>query len=225
MKQFTEDFHCYLTGDNTAEIVVETIASAEIFVAQTKEKPFQQSRVVMDPDKYPIFAVSDLEEIRKEKYHVYAHRKWQSNLWNITIGAQEHFSQSRPDQVEVELKNSLFELIQLKITETFYSEAVQVVLFGSIICGLDTRGSDVDVAIKIGNQDARDMPKRNQQNYLRRLLFILNQHCWVNNGQRYRFKIIPVLNAKVPILIIQDPMNDFSVDISLYREQIHVGQY
>lgn len=223
IQKFAKHFHCFVTKDNTAEIVMQTRQKAEKFLQDLEREPFTQGQ--SDPAMMPKFTLIDYDEYKSKNFWLWVNPRCRATLWNFSEGVQQHFIASRPDDEETNLKGNIMELIRHRIKHTFPNKNPAIILFGSAMCGLDSAKSDLDVAVKIGSKDARKMSKSEEKRLLVRIKNSLAQHRWFVNGnpRPFRFKIIPILNAKVPILNVTDPMYGLNLDISLYREQTQVG--
>jgi len=221
IQKFVSHFHCFVTEDNTAQIVMENRAKAETFLEDCKSDPFTQGQ--SDPEMMPKFTLIDFQEHNMKNFWLFVNPRCRATLWNFSEGCQNHFIESRPGAEENTLKAQCMELIRLRVAHAFPRSNATVILFGSAMCGLDSSMSDLDVAVKIGAKDARDMSKQEERRNLIQIRKSLASHQWYVQGRAYRFKIISILNAKVPILNVIDPMCGIQLDISLYREQTQVG--
>lgn len=223
IQKFVSHFHCFIAEDNTAQIVMENPASAQKFLADSKADPFTQGQ--SDPDMMPKFTIINFDEYKAKNFWLFVNPTCRNTLWNFSEGCQQHFIESRAGPEENTLKAQVMELLRVRVRHAFPSANPSVILFGSAMCGLDSSMSDLDVAVKTGSKDARDMKKQEERRLLIRIKNSLAQHQWFVQGRRapYRFKIIPILNAKVPILMVTDPMCGIQIDVSLYREQTQVG--
>jgi len=144
--------------------------------------------------------------------------KPRKNFTRLTDYIKRHFTNTRPGQSESMLKKYMQQHIQNVAKSLFRRKGKpepQLVLFGSLACGLDSAGGDIDLGIKL-----HDRPnKRYEKVCLTRLMNRLEIHeCHGPDGS-YHLKILPILDAKVPILKIHDPQYNLHADISIWRDQ------
>jgi len=95
--------------------------------------------------------------------------------------------------------------------------------FGSSICGLDSQGSDIDLAVtdKDLEYDIEETKIRTAVNVLQRVLGFLRQR-WAkrtDSKKRYKLKLLPIFHCKVPIIKITDPEYELQVDLSVWRAE------
>lgn len=223
LKTFRKKYHLSFLTSKEIEVILYFKPNMDLLVIVLKElsRCFAVKKFVFQED-FLKKKISSKENKKSRQLIIESF-----NLFNISASINEYYRSTRPNEKENKLKKSLINLIKELVKKIFLKERVRIILFGSTISGLDRIGSDIDVAIQIEKQNGTRHTDIKERWYLKKLVFPLKKHTWFDLESRkiHKFKVKPILKAKVPIISIKDPFNTIKLDVSLYRDQIHLGEW
>jgi len=128
---------------------------------------------------------------------------------------EEHYKKTRPGREEINMKNCLRGFVRNVVSEAFPRFTLTVHLFGSSACGLDSKGDDIDLGV--------EFVEKNKPSDMDLLSIVANKlrtaKCLTREGEPYRLSVNPILHAKVPIVKVEDPVQNVKCDISTWRKQ------
>jgi DNA polymerase sigma len=113
-----------------------------------------------------------------------------------------HYVESRPSKRTQEMRDCLIDLVT-KLAQICFGECT-IKVYGSVVCGLDDEGSDIDVGITL-----KERPFDEDAVILKRVTQL------INNCNAEGLTSFGTLQARVPIITIKDELSKIDVDISL----------
>jgi len=134
---------------------------------------------------------------------------------SLTSLIEQHWKKTRPNTEEKFVKQCLRGFIGNSVAEAFPRLTITLHLYGSSACGLDSKGDDIDLGIEFIEKN-KPSDKEVLSIVARKLRSAV---CRTRDGHPYKLYINPILKAKVPIIKIEDPVQDVKCDIATWRDQ------
>jgi len=142
-------------------------------------------------------------------------KKMDKEFSSFSSQIEEHYNKTRPVPEEINMKNCLRGFIRNTVSNAFPSFTLTVHLFGSSACGLDSKGDDIDLGVEF----VEDKKPSDYELLSKVADQLRSAECRTREGKPYRLFVNPILHAKVPIIKVEDPVQNVKCDISTWRKQ------
>merc|ERR1719219_721289 len=84
-------------------------------------------------------------------------KKLDQEFSSCTSCIEEHYERTRPPRDELNMKHCLQGFIRNTVAEVFPNLKLNLHLFGSSACGLDSKGDDIDLGVEfVGDKTPED---------------------------------------------------------------------